>query len=319
MEDASRIRIGISSCLLGEMVRFDGGHKEDRYLTQTLGRYFEWVAVCPEMEIGLGAPRESLRLVGDPEDPRILAPRSGVDHTESMRAYADRRLDELAPLGLCGYLLKKGSPSWGMERVRVYHEGGGSAVRQGKGVFAQALLRRFPLLPVEEEGRLHDMALRENFIERVFAFRRWTLLLESRPRARDLVAFHADNKFSLLAHCPTTYGELGRLVANAGRRPFARLLEAYGGGFLGALRKRATSRKNANVLQHLQGFLKTSLDADAKEELSGVIREYREGLVPLVVPLTLLRHHFRRSPHPWVERQTYLNPYPAELMLRNHV
>jgi len=315
---SSPIRIGISTCLLGEQVRFDGGHKHDPFLTETLGRFFQWVPVCPEVEIGLGTPRESLRLVGDPEKPRLVAPRSGKDHTDTMTRYAVERLEKLARLGLHGYILKKDSPSCGMARVRVYNEHG-MAARTGRGLFADALLKRFPMLPVEEEGRLHDMSLRENFIERVFALHRWQEFLKTKPRPKDLVAFHTRQKLALMAHSLAHYQKLGRLVAKAGRAPLAETLAVYGATFMEGLAVHATARKHANVLYHLAGYLKDALDTGDKAELVERIEDYRTGRVPLIVPLTLLNHHFRRHPHPWVAGQTYLNPYPAELLLRNHV
>ncbi|MCX7825428.1 MAG: DUF523 and DUF1722 domain-containing protein [Verrucomicrobiae bacterium] len=318
MESEAKIRIGISACLLGERVRYDGGHKHDAFLTGTLGRFFEWVPVCPEVELGLGTPRESIRLEGDPDNPRLVAPRSGKDHTEAMNRYAAKRLEKLAPLGLCGYILKKDSPSCGMARVRVYDERG-MAARMGRGLFAGALMKRFPMLPVEEEGRLHDMTLRENFIERVFALHRWREFLKGKPRAKDLVAFHTCQKLALMAHRPAHYQKLGRLVAGAGRAPLPETLTTYGATFMEGLAMHATTRKHANVLYHLAGYLKDALDAGDKAELAECIEDYRAGRVPLIVPLTLLNHHFRRHPHPWVAGQTYLNPYPAELMLRNHV
>lgn len=312
------IRLGISSCLLGEEVRFDGGHKHDALLTETFGQFFEWVPVCPEMEIGLGAPRESLRLEGIAGSRRLVAPRSGADHTEAMQRWARHRLEELAKLDLHGYVLKKDSPSCGMERVRIYGEGGG-AQRNGTGLFAAALLERFPILPVEEEGRLHDMPIRENFVERVFAYARWRAFLAAAPRARDLVAFHTRHKLTLLAHDERAYRRMGRLVARAGAGNVREILNEYGALLMQALKVHATARKHANVLFHLMGYLKKHLDAGDKTELAGQIERYRERLVPLIVPITLLLHHFRRYPVDWVMEQTYLSPYPAELMLRNHV
>jgi len=318
MNTISNIRVGISTCLLGENVRYDGGHKHDPFLTETLGRFFEWVPVCPEVEIGLGTPRETLRLAGAPESPKLVAPKSGKDHTETMQHYAAGRVGKLAASGIHGYVLKKDSPSCGMMRVRVYGESG-MAVRTGRGLFADALMRQLPMLPVEEEGRLHHPALRENFIERVFAHYRWTQFVASRPRAGDVVEFHARQKLALMAHSPEHYRQLGRLVAKAGCTPMNELLPAYGVAFMQCLAVHATAKKHANVLQHLLGYLKTQLDAADKVELIRHIEHYRIGLVPLIVPLTLLAHHFRRHPVPWILEQTYLNPYPAELMLRNHV
>jgi len=317
VRDEPPLRLGVSSCLLGEKVRFDGGHKRSRFLTDVLGLHCEWVPVCPEFELGLGAPRESLRLVGKVDAPRLVAPASGTDHTAAMDEFSRRRLETLGTLH--GFVLKRASPTCGMERVRVYHAGGGGAEARGRGLWARALMERFPLLPVEEEGRLEDLPLRENFIERIFAFRRWTTLLARRPRARDLVAFHTAHKLALLAHSPKNYRELGRLVAAAGRRQLDGLLAEYGALFMATLRLKATTRKHVNVLQHMLGFLKKAVAADDRAELVEQIERYGRGLVPLVVPLTLLNHHFRRHPADWVSVQTYLHPYPDELMLRNHV
>jgi uncharacterized protein YbgA (DUF1722 family)/uncharacterized protein YbbK (DUF523 family) len=314
----SLIRVGISTCLLGEKVRFDGGHKHDPLLTDLFGRYFEWVAVCPEVEIGLGTPRESLRLVASSKGTRLVAQKSGTDHTDAMQDWAALRLQELQGMELRGYVLKKDSPSCGMERVRVYGEAG-MPQRQGRGIWAAALLDRFDLLPVEEEGRLHDMPIRENFIERVFAYDRWCAFLELKPRARDLVAFHTRHKLTLLSHSDSLYRGLGQMVSRAGRTSKENLLHEYAALFMQALRLRATPRKHANVLYHLIGYLKKDLDAEDKAELVACVEMYRQGLVPLIVPITLLQHHFRRHPNPWVGGQTYMNPYPAELMLRNHV
>jgi len=317
-----KVRVAISSCLLGENVRFDGGHKRDPYLVGTLGRFFDWVPVCPEFEIGLGAPRESLRLVASGEGARLVAPKSGNDLSERMRAFAAERLRALRDAGIHGYVLKKDSPTCGLFRVRVYpseRAKGDTPRRDGVGLFAREIGDAIPGLPVEEEGRLQDMPLRENFVERVFAHHRFARFLAGRPRAKDLVAFHAASKYTLLAHAPELYRSLGRLVAGAGASDLGETLATYRAGYFEALRHRATPAKQANVLAHLLGFLKRDLDSESRAELVATIEEYRKGLVPLVVPLTLLRHHFRRHPNPWVSSQTWLHPYPAELMLRNHV
>jgi uncharacterized protein YbgA (DUF1722 family)/uncharacterized protein YbbK (DUF523 family) len=312
-----RLRLGVSSCLLGEQVRFDGGHKHDRFLTDVLGRYVEWVPVCPELEVGMGVPREAVRLEGDVDAPRMVGTRTGTDHTSAMRRFASARVRQLSRLDLHGYVLKKGSPSCGMERVRVYG-GGGAPARRGRGLFADAFLRAFPLLPVEEEGRLHDPALRESFIERVFAYRRWRALAAA-PGRGALVAFHTAHKFQLLAHSPAHYRAIGRLVAGQTAQRTPALVAAYGVAFMEALAVHATTAKHVNVLQHLAGFCREHLDAGDRRELAGVIDDYRRLLVPLVVPLTLLRHHIERHRIAYVQGQTYLSPHPKELMLRNHV
>lgn len=316
--DRSPIRLGISSCLLGNEVRYDGGHKRDRYLTDTLGQFFEWVPVCPEVELGLGTPRETLRLVGDPAAPRLVFAKTQADQTDGMQAWAWSRLDDLARLELCGYVLKSDSPSCGMERVRVYGPSGIPS-KSGVGIFARALMDRFPLLPVEEEGRLHDLALRENFVERVFCYRRWRDLVEGRLTRGRLVAFHAAHKLLLLAHSPKHYTELGRLVASAKGFSPKELEARYGVLFMAALRVKATAKKHVNVLQHILGYLKRDLVGRDKAEILALIADYHRGLVPLVVPLTLLKHHLARFPLPYLADQIYLSPHPKELMLRNHV
>ena len=312
------MRVGISSCLLGNEVRFDGGHKHDPYITATLGQFFAWVPVCPEVEMGLSTPRETLRLIGDAVAPRLVFAKTGADQTDAMQAWAVKRLKALADLELCGYILKSKSPSCGMERVRVYWASGMPA-KHGVGIFARALLAAFPLLPVEEEGRLHDLGLRENFVERVFAYRRWRDLVESGLTRGRLVAFHTAHKLLLMAHSPKHYAALGRLVADAKAQLPRALESAYGAQFMEALRVPATPKKQVNVLQHILGYLKRDLDAGDKTELLQVIGDYHRGLVPLIVPLTLLKHHLKRIGVPYVLDQVYLEPHPKELMLRNHV
>lgn len=313
------IRVGISSCLLGEEVRYDGGHQKDAYLTTTLARHFTWVPVCPEMEVGMGVPREPIRLVGDPAAPRLLGVTSGVDHTDRMSEFARRRAQELARRGLSGYVLKRASPSCGMERVKVYRDERAAPERTGIGLFARALMDAQPLLPVEEEGRLNDPRLRESFITRVFAHRRLTALREMDPRRGDAVAFHTAHKYLLLAHSPPAYARLGRLVAAVKEEPLADWLERYAEAFMRALRSPATPRKNVNVLQHIVGFFKTRLGPAEKREMQGLIEDYARGLVPLVVPITLINHHVARLDVAYVRDQIYLHPHPRELMLRNHV
>jgi uncharacterized protein YbgA (DUF1722 family)/uncharacterized protein YbbK (DUF523 family) len=313
------IRLGISTCLLGEEVRYDGGHKLDRFLVNTLGRYVEWVPVCPEVEMGLPTPRESMRLISDSDAPRLIAPKSGTDYTEQMQAWASRRVDELAQDTLHGFVFKKDSPSSGLFRVKVYNERG-VAERNGTGMFPREVMNRFPLLPLEEEGRLNDMPLRENFIERVFAYYRWTEMLDKESTPGGLVKFHTAHKLTLMAHSPKYYTEMGRLVADAGKRDWDELTAEYGAQLMEGLAVMGTRGKHVNVLQHLMGYLKNHLSSEDKQELLGIIEDFRQGMVPLIVPMTLLQHHLRRHPVPnWVWEQVYLRPYPKELMLRNHV
>src|SRR5581483_987808 len=301
----------------GREVRWDGGHKRDAYLTDVLGPYVEWVPVCPELELGLGVPREPIRLEGDARAPRLVAPTSGTDHTRAMHAWARRRVAELARLDLAGYVLKKDSPSCGMERVRV-HGRAGTPSRDGVGLFARVLMGAMPLLPVEEEGRLRDPARRENFLERVFAYARWKAFRADRPTRAGLVRFHTVHKLLLQAHAPGAVAPLGRVVAGAKARPLGAVLDAYGRGFMAALRVPATPGRHANVLEHMLGWVSKALDAAEREEMLSLIADHRRRLVPLLVPLTLMKHHVRRLGIAWLAEQVYLDPHPKELMLRNH-
>ncbi|MDZ7269267.1 MAG: DUF1722 domain-containing protein [candidate division KSB1 bacterium] len=313
-----KIRLGISSCLLGQNVRFDGGHKKDHYITTTLAQFFEWVPVCPEMEIGLGAPRESLHLIGKPEAPRLVTTKTGRDYTETMLAYARAKVAQLEKLELHGYLLKKDSPTCGMERVKVYDDNH-VPTKTGTGLFARVLLEKMTLLPVEEEGRLNDPRLRENFIVRVFCHYRWRQLQQRPLRRHALVRFHAQHKYLIMAHSPKHLVELGRLVAGAKSLPPGELSARYAELFFAALRRPASSKKHANVLYHLSGYLKKLLDERDKQELQAAIADYQAGLLPLIVPITLLRHYVRKFTLEYLQEQIYLNPHPKELMLLNHV
>jgi len=312
------IRIGVSACLLGREVRYDGGHKRDAFLVETFGPYVEWVPVCPEVELGLGIPRPTLRLERRGDQVRLIMPETGDDHTDAMRRYATERVVLLAQEDLCGYILKKDSPSCGMERVKVY---GAHAIpsKSGRGVFADALMRHYPTLPVEEEGRLNDPLLRENFVERVFAYRRLRTLFTGRWKLGDLVAFHTVHKLQLMAHSPETYERLGRFVAIAKNVARAEVRARYESLFMQGLTVLATRQRHTNVLQHMAGYFKKQLDDDAKRELQSVIDDYRRGLVPLIVPITLIRHYVRRFDATYLKAQVYLEPHPKELMLRNHV
>jgi len=300
-------------------VRYDGGHKRDRFITDILGEVVTFVPVCPEMGIGLGSPRESMRLEEVAGEVRLLTARTREDLTERMRSWAERRVAELGAMDLCGYILKKDSPSCGMERVKVYGRAGASPSRQGRGIFAAALIETLEALPVEEEGRLQDPGLRENFFVRVFAYRRVKSLFAGEWRVGDLVSFHAAEKLLLRAHDPAGMRALGRLVAEASRLPPSEVAETYRRGFLASLRKIATTKKTAGVLERSAGHLRGTIDDSSREELHAVIDDYRGGLIPLVVPLTLIRHHARRHGIAGLAGQTFLEPHPKELMLRNHV
>jgi uncharacterized protein YbgA (DUF1722 family)/uncharacterized protein YbbK (DUF523 family) len=319
-EQGFKLHLGVSGCLLGEEVRYNGGHKHMPYLTHALGEYVDWVSVCPEVEVGMSTPRESIRLQGDVDDPQLVGPKSGTDHTEAMKVWAKSRLDDLEALDLHGYVLKKDSPSCGLFRVRVYNLKTGIPTRDGQGIFARALKERFPLLPIEEEGRLNDLPLRENFIERVFAYYRLREMMKDNPTPGGLVAFHTGMKMSLLAHSPKHYREMGQLVALGKTIDWAEMIGRYGKLMMDGLQVMSTRGKHVNVLMHLMGFVKDKMTGQDKEELLEVFESYRAGLVPLIVPITLLKHHLNRNEVPeWVHEQVYLKPYPVELMLRNHV
>lgn len=313
-----RLRLGISRCLLGDHVRYDGGHKRDAFLTDVLGRFVEWVPVCPEVEAGLGTPREAMRLEGPPASTRLVAIKSGTDHTQTMTRFSERRVRELEALDLSGYVLKKDSPSCGIERVRLYNPHGMPA-RNGVGLFARTFMERFPLIPVEEEGRLNDPVLRENFIERMFCYRRWRELTDSRVTRGAVVVFHTNHKYLLLAHSRPHYETLGRLVADAKRHTPADLVHRYGVLFMEALAVKATVRKHTDVLHHLIGHFTGRLAAAETRELLDVIGDYHKELTPLIVPITLINHCVNRFGVEYLRQQIYLHPHPKELMLRNHV
>lgn len=312
-----KIPIGISSCLLGEKVRYDGGHKLDRFITDTLGQYFAWTPVCPECEYGLPVPREPLHLVGSPESPRLITVKTGIDHTERMLQWAEKKLTDLEQRNLCGFIFKSKSPSSGIGGVKVYTSSGIPSQR-GIGIFGGAFMKRFPLIPVIDDGRLHNPQLRENFIESVFVFQRLQKLQES-GGINDLVGFHTSHKLLMLAHSPKHYSALGQLVAGAKRVKREALFSAYIQGFMEGMRLLATPKKNANVLMHIAGYFKKLNSSDEKQELLEVIENHRTCHIPLIVPITLVKHYVRKYNIAYLQKQHYLDPHPLELMLRNHV
>ncbi len=319
-KNGGKINIGVSACLLGQKVRFDSGHKHDRYITDVLGEYFKFIAVCPEVEAGMGVPRESVRLIAGPDGPRMVGSKTGQDWTEKMKALTERRTRQLETFKLRGYILKKDSPSCGMERVKLYPvAGGGAPSRDTGGLYGDALLRRYPLLPVEEEGRLNDAPLRDNFIVRVFAYDRLQNLFEGRFSRGEAVNFHARHKYLLMAHSPEHYRKLGQLVAAIKKHTPSDFREKYSTIFLQALAAKATIRKNVNVLQHIMGYLREFLDGGEKKYILGIIEDYHRELVPLVVPITLIKQFIWKYDVEYIKDQYYLDPHPKELMLRNHV
>ncbi len=313
-----KIRLGISSCLLGEQVRYDGSHKLDHYLTDTLGQFVDWVPVCPEVEYGLPIPREAMRLVGNSLSPRLITRNSGVDHTEGMLKWAKKKLRELENEDFCGFIFKSKSPSSGLKGVKVYTESGMPSTR-GSGIFGGAFTRKFPLIPVEDDGRLHDPDLRENFIERVFVFRRWKDFIESGTSRGSLVSFHTDHKLLIMSHSPRHNSLLGRMVAAVKKQNLTPLFSEYITLLMECLSLLATVKKNTNVLMHTVGYFKKNLTADEKTELLHIINNFHSGLIALIVPITLMNHYVRKYEEPYLKRQYYLSPYPLELMLKNHV
>lgn len=311
------VKIGVSACLLGEHVRYDGGHQQDCYITDTLGEYFTFVPVCPEVGCGLPTPREAMRLEGDPVSPRLMTRQTRVDKTEQMMAYCSTKIKELEHEDLCGFIFKKNSPSSGLFRVKVYNSG--QAQKVGSGLFAAAFAGRFPLLPMEEEGRLNDAAIRENFIERIFSYRRWKDFLVETPTAGRLVEFHTAHKLLMMAHSPLIYREMGTLVAHASDMKLSDRLQRYEELFMKGLALHATVKKNTNVLQHIMGYFKQQLSPDEKVELLEIVGRYHDGLLPLIVPMTLLRHYIKKYDQHYLKGQLYLSPHPSQLMLRNHV
>jgi uncharacterized protein YbgA (DUF1722 family)/uncharacterized protein YbbK (DUF523 family) len=310
------IKIGVSSCLLGKEVRYNGGHSHDRYVTGILGQYFTFVDVCPEVEAGFGIPRETLRLIGDPDAPRLITTKTNKDFTEKMQNWVRRRIVELEKEDLCGFIFKKGSPSSGMERVRVYTEKGMPSNR-GIGMFARAFMDHFPLVPTEEDGRLNDSILRENFIERIFALRRWRLMAAKSKSLGNLVSFHTAHKLQVMSHSEKHHREMGRLVAHGKELDIKSLYDQYETLYMQALSLKGTVKKNVNVLKHMAGYFKKLLSKDEKQELQDVIDQYHKNITPLIVPITLFKHYIRKYDQEYLKNQYYLNPHPIELKLRN--
>jgi len=313
-----KIKLGISACLLGENVRYDGGHKLDRFLTETLGQYAEYVPVCPEVECGLTIPREAMHLEGNPESPRLVTIRTKQDMTHRMVKWAMKRVIDLEKENLWGFIFKSNSPSSGMERVKVYNPKG-TSVRKAVGIFARIFMEHFPLLPIEDEGRLQDPKLRDNFIERIFTLKRWRQVLERKASRGNIVDFHTRHKLLILSHSPKFYQMMGKLVAKAKDLPLKELYQKYQTILIESLYGKTSAKKNANVLQHTMGYFKERLPSDEKQELLDVIDHYKKEYIPLIVPITLIQHYVRKYDQPYLKQQVYLNPHPLELQLRNHV
>ena len=314
-----KIKIGMSSCLLGEEVRWDADHKHDQYVRDVLGSYFDYVSICPEVDVGMGVPRETVALYGTLENPKMITKRSQTDWTKKMNHYTKNRIHELTKENLCGYVFKSKSPSCGIGKVPIYSEFGSSRMRHGSGMFASSFVKVFPLVPVEDEGRLHDPVIRENFIVRIFCFHRLQLLVRKSFSIGSLVRFHTRHKFLILSHSRKKYDDMGELVANAKKIKTAELKTRYSKLFMAALTYKSTPKKNTDVLLHMTGFLKKILTREEKKNILSVIEDYRNELLPLVVPVTLIYHQVKKHNIEYLLDQVYLNPHPKELMLRNHV
>ena len=313
-----KIKLGVSACLMGEQVRWNGGHARDRYLTDILGQYVEYVPVCPEVECGMGVPRETLHLVGDPDNPNLVTTKTNIDHTDRMNAWARKRVKKLEKENLCGFVFKRKSPSSGLFRVPV-KTSKGMPRKKGQGIFARVFTEHFPLVPVEEDGRLHDSKLRETFIEQIFTLMRWRETLSKRKSMGNLVDFHTRHKLLLMSHSPNHLRMMGKLVAGGKAFGMQDLFLQYETLLMAALRLKTTLKKNVNVLQDIMGYFKKQLAPDEKQELLEIIGQYRQEHVPLIVPVTLLNHYVRKYKQPYLAQQDYLNPHPVALKLRNHV
>jgi uncharacterized protein YbgA (DUF1722 family)/uncharacterized protein YbbK (DUF523 family) len=312
-----KIKLGISTCLTGQKVRYDGGHKRDSYLMDILGKFVEYVPVCPEVECGMSIPREAVRLVGDPDAPRLVTRSGERDYTETMQHWGEERVKKLKEEKLCGFIFQKSSPSSGMERIKVYNESG-MGVKKGVGIFARQFMDHFPRLPVEDDGRLHDAALRENFIMKIYIQDRWYKLLENRSH-KALVEFHTDHKLIIMGCSPGRMYELGAIVAEGKKGDLDERLAQYHDLLFDILNEGTSVKKNRNVLDHIQGYFKKILTTDEKQELKELIVEYYNHHLPLIVPVTMINHYVRKYGVEYLERQYYLKPHPGELALRNHV
>ena len=318
MNKLAEIEIGVSSCLLGAKVRFDSGHKKDNFVTDLLGSFVRYVSVCPELEVGMGVPREAVRLVGDDKAPRMVGNKSGIDWTDKMNAYSSKRIQKNDLKKISGFILKRKSPTCGMERIKVYADKGMPAYT-GVGLFARQLMESYPYLPIEEEGRLQDAKIRENFIIRIFAYKRLQDLYAEKFNKNKFIEFHTIHKYLILSHSTKHYQLLGKMIGNIKNIKEDDLKEQYRNLFMESLKLKATVKKHTNVLQHILGFMKNELSAYEKKSVLDSIDDYYNGLVPLIVPITLLKNFIFKYDIAYVKDQTYLNPHPKELMLRNHV
>lgn len=310
-----KLTLGISSCLLGNEVRYNGQHKLNRYLRDILGRYVNYYPVCPEVECGLPVPREAMHLSGDPDNPRLVTVKTDIDHTDRMGVWAENKLDDMEKAGLCGFIFKTKSPSSGLRDIKVYN--GKSIKYNGVGLFAKAFTERFPHIPVEDDGRLNDPGIRENFIQQIFIYHRWQLI-NREPKMKNLVDFHTRHKLIIMSRNQNRVSELGALVAH-GKDTIEKTFEDYFLLLMDTLKIVATPKNHANVLYHIMGYFKKELTGYEKEELVRLIELYRTQKVPLIAPMVLINHYTGKYNQPYLQGHYYLNPHPAELMLLNHV
>lgn len=311
----SAIKVGISACVLGEKVRFDSGHKVSNFVTKELSQFFDFVSVCPEVGMGMPVPRPTIRLVSNEERIALVETKNpDRDHTEGMLSYSEAKVDELQSEQLCGYIVCAKSPTCGMERVKVYTQH--NAAKDGVGLYTQTLMNKMPWLPVEEDGRLNDPVLKENFITRVFCLHDFYTTMDGQPSPAKIIRFHSRHKLTLMAHHPESYRALGRLVASVAKSRSDEFFYQYRLGLMKALSHRASRKNNTNVLMHLQGYFKRSLTKQQKAELAAVIHDYRLGVLPLLAPLTLIKHYLSAYPDEYLVKQTFLQPYPQEMRLR---
>ncbi|MDX2319843.1 MAG: DUF523 and DUF1722 domain-containing protein [Moritella sp.] len=312
-QQVSPIKVGISSCLAGHKVRFDGGHKQSKYCQEILANYFEFEPICPEMAIGLGTPRRAIRLVKDADIIRVVASDGSFDVTDKLTEFSEKTSANLAHLS--GYIFCPKSPSCGMERVTLYKAGTNDGQREGVGLFAAQVMKDHPLLPVEEDGRLNDLVLRENFITRVFAYHQWQALKQSGITLSKLIAFHSQHKYLLMAHNAKLYYKLGPMLSGTGEAIDV-LADKYIALFMQTLACLPTRKSHTNTLSHLQGYFKRQLDSNQRVDLADIIDKYRQGLLPLMAPLTLINHYLKIYPDDYLVQQIYLHPHPDELKLR---
>lgn len=308
------IKIGVSKCLLGFNVRFDGGHRQNRFCKDELSRIFNFIPLCPEVGIGLSTPRKTIRLVGEPEAPRAVQSDDPTkDYTQALQGFAEDNNQLLSQMS--GYIFCKASPSCGVERVKVYRDSG-QAEKSGTGIFAAKVRQMYPLMPLEEDGRLNDPLLRDSFIKRVFIYNEWQRLIQKGISPKRLYQFHSRHKFTLLAHCQPTYRMLGPLISGVTEKNIRQISTHYISSLMAALKLTSSRKNNTNVLMHLQGFLKDKLSSGDRAELAKCILDYRNGTQTILSVLTLFKHYLRKHPVPYVEQQSYLNPYPEKLAIQ---